>query len=115
MLHGLKPFRAALEEKLLLARYFHNELSKIPGFEIGPYPHLSVVTFRYVPSSGDANEFNRKLRDEVVKDGRVFISTTMLNDKFILRVAILSFRTHLKTVQFTLDILKEKAEVLNIS
>ena len=55
---GLAPFRAALEEKLLLARYFHAELRRVPGFEVGPFPDLSVVTFRYVPKHGDADAFN---------------------------------------------------------
>jgi hypothetical protein len=50
--------------------------------------------------------------EEVQKDGRVFISSTLLNGKFILRFAILSFRTHLKTVDLALKILKEKVEML---
>ena len=32
MLHGVKPFRAGLEEKLLLTKYFYEELKKINGF-----------------------------------------------------------------------------------
>ncbi|MFI5136147.1 MAG: pyridoxal phosphate-dependent decarboxylase family protein, partial [Chitinophagales bacterium] len=97
MLHGLKPFRACLEEKLLLAKYFHQEVQKI-GFEVGPEPELSVVTYRFIPKQGDANDFNKRLIELVQKDGRVFISSTMLDGKFILRAAILAFRTHLKTV-----------------
>jgi glutamate/tyrosine decarboxylase-like PLP-dependent enzyme len=107
-LHGVGPFRAALSEKILLARYFHGELQKIEGFEVGPYPDLSVVTFRYVPKTGDANEFNRRLNEEVLRDGRVFLSSTMLEDRFTLRLAVLCFRSHLDIVDLTIDILKEK-------
>ena len=39
---GLAPFRAALEEKLLLARYFYGRIQAL-GFEVGPSPELSVV------------------------------------------------------------------------
>lgn len=114
MLHGLAPFRACLEEKLLLAKYFHQEIQKLAfpsgsKFEAGPPPQLSVVTYRYVPNRGDADEFNRRLVDEVQQDGRVFISSTKLNDQFILRAAILAFRTHLSTVDTLLTVLKEKA------
>ena len=35
-LHGTEPFAAALEEKLLLAEYFHEEVQKIAGIEVGP-------------------------------------------------------------------------------
>lgn len=108
-LHGLAPFRACLEEKLLLAKYFHAEVQKL-GFESKIEPELSVVTYRYVPSSGDANEFNKKLLEAVVADGRIFISSTMLNGEFTLRFACLAFRTHLKTVDTLLQVLSENLD-----
>ena len=111
-LHGIKPFRACLEEKLLLAKYFHKEIQKL-GFETGPEPELSVVTYRFVPKRGDANEFNKRLLNEVVKDGRVFISSTMLNGNFTLRFACLAFRSHLSTVDLLLQILKKKVSVIS--
>ena len=111
-LHGVAPFRACLEEKLLLAKYFHAEVQKL-GFESKIEPELSVVTYRYVPLSGDANEFNKKLLDAVVADGRVFISSTLLNGEFTLRFACLAFRTHLKTVDMLLDVLAESVRNLN--
>ena len=85
---------------------------EIKGFELGQYPELSVVTFRYIPESGDHDTFNKQLVNEVQKDGRVFISSTMLNGKFTLRLAVLSFRTHLDTVDLLIKILKEKIENL---
>jgi glutamate/tyrosine decarboxylase-like PLP-dependent enzyme len=109
-LFGVAPFRAGLEEKILLARYFHQEIQKIDGFEVGPYPDLSVITFRYIPKKGDVNKFNEKLIYEVQKDGRVFLSSTLLDGKFIIRLAVLSFRTHLRTIELTLEVLKEKVK-----
>jgi glutamate/tyrosine decarboxylase-like PLP-dependent enzyme len=113
-LHGVAPFRACLEEKLLLARYFYTEVQKL-GFECKVAPELSVVVYRYVPRSGDANEFNRKLLEEVVADGRIFISSTMLDGEFTLRFACLVFRTHLRTVDMLLQVLKDKVEFLQNS
>lgn len=110
--HGLKPFRACLEEKLWLTRYFYEEIQKIQGFEVGHYPELSVATFRYVPKSGDANAFNKRLVEAIHADGRVFLSSTMLNGVFTIRLAVLSFRTHLSTINLTLQVLKEKVEAL---
>ena len=105
-LHGLAPFRACLEEKLLLARYFHAEVQKI-GFESDVEPELSVVTYRYIPPTGDPDEFNKQILQRVVRDGRIFISSTVLNGKFTLRFACLAFRTHLKTVDLLLEILRD--------
>lgn len=112
---GIAPFRAALEEKLLLARYFYENIKQVPGFEVGSYPDLSVVTFRYVPPRGDANAFNEKLIREIQRDGRVFLSSTLLDGLFTLRVAILCFRTHKQTIDLTIEILREKAKRLQES
>ena len=110
---GIKHFRAALEEKLLLARYAYSELRKISGMEMGIYPQLSVVTFRYISGNYDVNEYNKLLLNEILKDGRVFLSSTTLNGKFILRIAVLSFRTHLAELDLALNIIKDKIDYLN--
>ncbi len=104
-LFGVAPFRAALSEKIWLARYFYEQLENAPGWEMGPYPELSVVTFRYIPAQGDANTFNERLIEAVRADGKVFISSTRIDDKFVLRLAVLHFRTHLDRVDYVLELL----------
>lgn len=106
--HGVAPFRAAIQEKLLLARYAHEKLSGMKGFETGPEPDLSVVTFRYVPGNEDPDEFNRRLHRELLNDGRIFLSSTLIDQKFVLRLAIVSARTHLNQVDLALKIIQEK-------
>jgi glutamate/tyrosine decarboxylase-like PLP-dependent enzyme len=110
-LHGLAPFRACLDEKLLLAKYFYEQVQKI-GFECSLEPELSVVVYRYVPRSGDPNEFNKKLLEAVVADGRVFISSTVLDGNYTLRFACLAFRTHLRIVDTLLQVLSENVRRL---
>ncbi|HZD53290.1 MAG TPA: aminotransferase class I/II-fold pyridoxal phosphate-dependent enzyme [Woeseiaceae bacterium] len=109
---GLAPFRAALEEKLMLARHFHTRLSALPGWEVGPAPDLSVVTYRYRPPRGDADDFNRRLIEAVQQDGRVFISSTRLEGRFTLRLAVLHFRTHLAEIELALELLQHYAKQL---
>ena len=111
-LFGLHAFRACLDEKLLLARYFHQELGKIPGFEMGPQPDLSVVTYRFVPEEGDADEFNQRLLEAVHDDGKTFITSTRLNGNFTLRLAALHFRSHLDEVDYLLELLRYEARKL---
>jgi len=108
-LFGVAPFRAALAEKIWLARFFYEQLDKTSGWEMGPYPELSVVTFRYVPQQGDADVLNERLVEAVREDGRVFISSTQINGNFVLRLVVLHFRTHLDRVNYVLEFLKRKA------
>jgi len=110
-LFGLKPFVAALEEKILLTRYFYQEIQK-QDFEVGPFPDMSVMLFRYLPKSGDPNAFNEKLMQAIHKDGRVFFSSTSVNGVFWLRIAILCYRTHLHTVDLCLQMIQENLDKL---
>ncbi|HSS52897.1 MAG TPA: aminotransferase class V-fold PLP-dependent enzyme [Thermoanaerobaculia bacterium] len=110
ILLGTQPFRAALEEKLLLARYFYQEIQAL-GFEVGPYPDLSIVTFRWVPPGATlerTNQINQEIVDGARKDGRIFLSSTLLDGRFILRMVALSFRTHRRTIDLALQILREQ-------
>jgi len=118
-LHGLKPFRAALEEKMLLTQYFYHEVKKL-GFETGPFPELSVMIYRYVPvrlkgNIAAINEYNAKILKSVNADGKVFISSTSLNGEYWLRLAVLSFRTHRTHIDYLLQLLKKIVEEEQLS
>lgn len=105
---GVAPFRTALEEKLLLARYFRLRAQAL-GFEVGPAPDLSVVTFRYAPAGTtleQANSDNQRIADWVRRDGRVFVSSTILDGRFTLRLVALAFRTHRRTIDLALEVLE---------
>ncbi len=111
ILLGTAPFRAALEEKLLLARYFRREITEA-GFTVGPEPDLSVVTFRWAPagmSDAEADRLNQRIVDGVRRDGRVFLSSTLLGGRFTLRMVALSFRTHRRTIDLAVRVLREQA------
>ena len=95
---GVAAFRAAQAEKLALARYFHARLSEIDGLDPGPPPDLSVVAFRYLPKTGDVDEFNERLMQHIQQEGRVMMSGTKIDGSYRLRCAILCFRTHLEHV-----------------
>lgn len=95
-LHGTAPFIACLEEKILLVNYFRDKLVE-KGFEVGPTPDLSVSYFWY-PFTEDCNEKNKQLMDAIHADGRVFLSSSVIYDQYVIRIAILSFRTKLHTV-----------------
>ena len=110
VLLGTKPFTAALEEKLLLARYFYEEVHAL-GFEVGSAPDLSIVTFRWNPAGSSVeqtNEINKRIVDNLRRDGRIFMSSTMLDGKFTIRMAVLGFRTHRRSIDLALKLLREQ-------
>jgi glutamate/tyrosine decarboxylase-like PLP-dependent enzyme len=106
-LHGIAPFRACLQEKILLTHYFYEQIQNL-GFETGPTPELTVSIFRY--PEGDSSRMNQQLVDAVHADGRVFLSSTIIDGKVWLRCAIVSHRTHLEDVDLALQMLRESVE-----
>lgn len=104
-IHGIEPFRACLEEKLLLARYFRIKLQEM-GFRTGPEPDLSISYFWYPSVKVDEDTYNKKLLELIHKDGSVFLSSTVIDDKFVIRMAVLCFRTKLRTIDRALEMIK---------
>jgi aromatic-L-amino-acid/L-tryptophan decarboxylase len=109
---GIAAFRAAQAEKLALARYFHARLSELDGWDPGPPPDLSVVAFRYLPKSGDIDDFNERLMRHVQQEGRVMMSGTRIDGSYRLRCAILCFRTHLEHVDEAVEAVVRGVEEL---
>ncbi|MEO9531717.1 MAG: aminotransferase class V-fold PLP-dependent enzyme [Crocinitomicaceae bacterium] len=106
-IHGLDPFKACLEEKLYLTDYFRAELDK-RGFMLGPAPDLSVSYFWY--PNDDEDTFNKKLMEEIHKDGRIFLSSSVIHQRYVIRMAILSFRTKKHTIDTCLEMIDDCLE-----
>ncbi len=88
------------------------------GFEVGPPPDLSVVTYRWAPkgkSLEEANQINQRIVDGVRNDGRIFLSSTMIDGRFVLRLVALHFRTHKKHIDLALEVLAEQVKALGLA
>ena len=104
--HGFGPFRRNLDEKLDLARWAAREIALLPGFEVVAEPQLSLLAFRFAPKGVPAaalDALNRRLLAAVNARGRVHLTGTTTRGNFVLRICVLSFRTHLDRVQAALE------------
>jgi aromatic-L-amino-acid decarboxylase len=105
-IHGIEPFRRNLEEKLELTRWATQQLRQIDGIEILAEPQLSIVAFRLRPPGLDdrsLNELNRRFLSLVNGRKRVYLTGTMLGERFALRICVVSFRTHLERMQLAME------------
>jgi len=113
---GTRTFEDTLDEKLDLARHAAEVIRGLPGFELVTEPVLSLFAFRLALSDATAVErdaINRRLLDAVNARGRVYLSGTTLDCGYVLRLCVLSFRTHRDRVDAGLaDIAKAGLEVL---
>lgn len=113
--YGVKAFRENLNEKLLLTDWMYRRFLQEPGFECLSVPDLSVITFQYRPGRALPSEvevFNRKLLDKIIRSKKLFLSSTLLKGRFVIRVCILSFRTHLSEVEDAFHVITSTAKEL---
>jgi len=108
-LHGAGAFRAALDEKLDLARWLYDELRPVPGFDLPWEPDLTVVAFRVQPGDGDPEAFNRRLLERINASRRVFLSSTEIRGRFVIRACIVSHRTHRDRIEEAAAIIRAAA------
>ncbi len=94
-LHGVGAFRACLDEKLDLAARAHAALAADPRVQLwGPEPDLTVIGWRVAhddPHEGD--RLTAEVIHRVNEQGRVFLSSTVVDDRYVGRIAILNHRT----------------------
>jgi len=100
-LHGAKAFEQALDEKLDLAAHAYDRLEQTQQFELPWEPELSVVAFHHPDGP--------RILDEVNRSQRVFLSSTTIQQRHTLRIAILSHRTHQERVDEAVDLLEKAA------
>ncbi len=100
---GQEGMRARIREHLRLARLFAQWVDEAKDFErLAPVP-LSTVCFRYVPEQGlnehQLEERNTSLLQAINREGKIFLSHTKVQGKYMLRMAINNLRSEEKHVR----------------
>jgi len=98
---GRERVEAMLRTHIQWAQDFAALVDAHPKFErVAPVP-FSVVCFRYKGSDAE----NQAIQEKINQSGRVFISGTVLNDTFVLRLAIGNLATKWSDVQEAWELL----------
>ena len=117
-MHGIEPFRAELEEKLELAEWAADRLRDLEYVRVVAEPQLSTLAFRVEPPGveGEAlDDLNRAVLEAINRRGRVHLSGTTLDDRFTIRISVLSFRTHRQHLEHCVeDVRAAVREVLDV-
>jgi aromatic-L-amino-acid/L-tryptophan decarboxylase len=104
-LHGVAAFRDALDTTLDLTAMAVRWLDDDPNLEVLGHHDLSIVTFRVHGDDADQDA----VLAAVNADGRVRLSSTVIDGRVVLRLAILSHRTTEETVALALRLVSGAA------
>lgn len=113
-LFGMDAFRDALDEKLDLTRWATRELRTLPGVSIVSEPRLSLVSFRLDTGTDgpEADDVNRAWMKRINDRQNVYLTGTMVDGRFALRICVLSFRTHADRMEQCMVDIRETLESL---
>jgi|TARA_B110000503_G_scaffold63787_1_gene100618 aromatic-L-amino-acid/L-tryptophan decarboxylase len=101
-IHDLAPFKAALNEKLILSKYFYEQILA-HGFQSSGPPQLTITTFWYPMNDRGDNEFNKRLIQNIQQEGQILPSSTMIENRFVIRLCVLVFRTHKREIDIAIN------------
>jgi aromatic-L-amino-acid decarboxylase len=101
-LHGVAPFRQALDLCLDLAGYAYARLAGIDGLVTPWSPDLSIVAFRFID-----DELGRHALEEINRERVVHLSPTTISGRLVLRFAILNRRTTRDHLDHAIDMIEK--------
>jgi aromatic-L-amino-acid decarboxylase len=104
---GVEGLRELWRHDLATAEALRSAVRAHPRLELVGPSDLSIVCFRYVPGHGDADALNHLLVNRLQRDGRLFVSGTVVSGTRCLRAAILNFRSSAADAQLAADVVAE--------
>jgi aromatic-L-amino-acid decarboxylase len=108
---GEKGYRELITHDVAMARALQEKIRGRADFELIAAGPLSVTCFRFVADGvEDVDALNRQLLDIVQREGRVFLTSTQIEGKLVLRACIVNFRTSEADLDVLLEVLAEAGQ-----
>ena len=100
--HGKEGHAALIQRDIALARQLHRLIESCPVLEAWSC-NLSIVVFRYRPSSitaaeaaltaADLNTINQQILDRIQQSGDAYLTNAVVNEAFLLRACFVNHNT----------------------
>jgi len=107
--YGIEGLQERIRNHILWAQEAADSLQQLDDFEIVTPPMFSLFTFRFLCQGQDPNDVNRELVERINRDGRIYLTQTMHEDQFVIRLTIGQFETTREDVLFAVRTIREIA------
>lgn len=114
--YGIEGLREKIREHIRIAHLLAENILKEDDFEILAPVVISVVCFRYKPSGyneDQINAFNEKLNHQLNDSGKLYLTHTVLNGKYTLRMVTAQTNVTIGHVEKAWEQIKIAARSLN--
>jgi glutamate/tyrosine decarboxylase-like PLP-dependent enzyme len=114
--HGRRAYEELIDRQLKLGSHFASWVHSSQHFELTTQPALPIVNFRVkLPGANGKNDeqvhaANEAVVQEVTRDGRRWISTTMVNGQSVIRMMVISYLTSHRQIEDLMIALTDAAK-----
>ena len=106
--YGVEGLQYHIRRHIELTRQLAGWIDADEHFEIVAPTPFNLICFRYKGSDA----LNKRIMDEINNSGRMFLTHTKLNDRFVMRICIGQTRTEMEHVAQARALLRETAQRL---
>ena len=119
--YGSDHLKEMMRKDIALTQYLACQLEESADFEICGQPELGIVCFRYLGDKCSETDFrsideiNSMIIPALERDGRVFITGTMLEDRPVIRACLINHRLQEHNIDFLIEVIRETGNKLLIN
>lgn len=109
---GVDGYRGLWRNDIAVAKEITRLAAAHPRLETAAASDLSCFALRFKPRNAASDAFNRRLLDRIHRDGRIFITGTVLDGRFALRGCVTNYRSTLADARVCVETVVELGERL---
>ncbi|HON07647.1 MAG TPA: pyridoxal-dependent decarboxylase [Verrucomicrobiota bacterium] len=108
--YGVEGLQTIVRNHIALAKEFASWIKESNELELAAPQSLNLVCFRH--KGGD--KFSEQLLNDINHSGKIFLSHTKLNERFVIRMCIGQTYTEKRHVELAWNIIKEYAQKITV-
>jgi L-2,4-diaminobutyrate decarboxylase len=97
-LYGEDFFKDYIEHVFDIAKEFAGEIKRTASLELLTEPQCNIICFRKTQEGADLDELNREIKGKILSKGDFIVSSTVVQERFYLRVTIMNPLTTKETL-----------------
>lgn len=111
-LYGDDIYRQNVDTLYDLGRQFSEMIKEQPDMELALEPRSNIVCFRYAAKGEDCDAVNKKIAEELLKDGSCYVVSTAVKGKFYLRITLMNPLTDKQCLTELIERIRKIAEAI---
>ena len=105
--YGIEGLQTRIRNHIEWTQLAATEIGSMPNLVVETPPNFSLFTFRFEPPGQNPDEATRDLIERINNDGRIYLTQTTHQNKFVIRFTIGQFETSKSDVQVAIEVIRQ--------